>query len=338
MFLRFIIILIMSVTSGFAGDVSSEITPSPAPSKTPTAESDDDLDTEATDDSEEVRFMEPFTQSDLSVLTGNVQRPNGAIWHNGKIYAVCNGDWTIYELEADTGSTQTYIYGVRNGHTLYVDELSDTEIDLWVPDYDTNTLLRINRSRAPQSIVTNMEGPWGIAFLDEDHFLVTNLLGNSISLINRDGTSQELVNDLRSPTGIAIHDEFVFVANNGSARRSLEWGRVNDLLESLAEDEVADEMTMEPLVSGLQNTTGVVLGEDEMLYFAYALGTRGVVGRVDPVRCMESGGCTNDQVEIVLYTELAAPLAGLTISPDMRLYVHTIFRPEIYWVQLEQSD
>jgi hypothetical protein len=72
-----------------------------------------------------------------------------------------------------------------------------------------------------------------------------------------------------------------------------------------------------------------------MLYFAYALGTRGVVGRVDPEFCMENGGCSNDQVEVVLFTELAAPLAGLTFSDDMRLFVHTIYRPEIYWVQIE---
>jgi hypothetical protein len=80
-----------------------------------------------------------------------------------------------------------------------------------------------------------------------------------------------------------------------------------------------------------------VLGPDGYLYFAYSLGTRGVIGRVDPEVCRENNGCNIDRVEIVLYTELAAPLAGLAISPDMRLYVHTIFRPEIYWVQLKDS-
>jgi hypothetical protein len=78
-----------------------------------------------------------------------------------------------------------------------------------------------------------------------------------------------------------------------------------------------------------------VLGSDGKLYFAYSLGTRGVVGRVDPEVCRLNGGCTNDQVEVVLYTELAAPLAGLTLSPDMKLYVHTMFSPDIYWVQIE---
>jgi hypothetical protein len=91
------------------------------------------------------------------------------------------------------------------------------------------------------------------------------------------------------------------------------------------------------LVSGLQNTTGLVLGPDGYLYFAYALGTRGVVGRVDPDVCRERGGCSNTDVEIVVFTELAAPLAGLTISPDMRLFVHTMFSPDIYWVQLSTA-
>jgi hypothetical protein len=56
------------------------------------------------------------------------------------------------------------------------------------------------------------------------------------------------------------------------------------------------------------------------------------------MKCIEEGGCTNDQVEIVVFTELAAPLAGLTISPDMRLFVHTMFSPDIYWVQLDNRS
>jgi hypothetical protein len=87
-------------------------------------------------------------------------------------------------------------------------------------------------------------------------------------------------------------------------------------------------------VSGLQNTTGLQLASDGYLYFAYSLGTRGIVGRVDPLVCMENGGCTNEQVEIVVYTELQAPLAGLTITPDMRLFVHTMFSPDLYWARI----
>jgi hypothetical protein len=327
-----ITITLISIVAIFTPSQSLATTPSPspAPSKTPTSTPEPET-TEEPLNELPTEFIQPFTQTDLSVLTGNVQRPNGAIWHNDRIYAVCTGDWTIYELEDDTGSTQTYIYGVRNGHSLYIEDLSETEIDIWVPDYDTNSLLHVNRSRAPQSIAANLEGPWGIAYLDEEHFLITNLAGNNIVLVSRDGEVQEVVNDLRSPTGVAVNEEFVYVANNGSARRSIEWINKDELIEG-------DSPVPEPLVTGLQNTTGIVLGPDELLYFAYALGTRGVVGRVDPEVCREQGGCSNEQVEIVLYTELAAPLAGLTISPDKRLFVHTIFRPEIYWVQLEQEQ
>src|SRR5690606_9569737 len=89
-----------------------------------------------------------------------------------------------------------------------------------------------------------------------------------------------------------------------------------------------------PLVTGLQNVTGITLGSDGWLYFAYALGTRGVVGRIDPNACVGNGGCTNDQIEVVVFTELSVPLAGLTLSPDMKLYVHSMFSPDLYWVQL----
>jgi hypothetical protein len=86
-------------------------------------------------------------------------------------------------------------------------------------------------------------------------------------------------------------------------------------------------------VSGLQNVSVLAMGGDGYLYFAYALGTRGVVGRIQPEQCQESG-CTADQVEIVVFTELQAPLAGLAISPDMELFIHTIYRPEIYRIKI----
>mgnify|MGYP002713084663 CR=1 FL=1 len=324
--------ILIALTFSIASQVSA-ITPTPAPTKTPSAESTEEpgTDSETTDEEDtetvDAQYIEPYTQADLSVLTGNVQRPNAAFWHNDKLYTVCNGDWTLYELEDDTGSTITYSYGVRNGHTLYAE--GESTLDLFIPDYDVNALVQVTGGASPITIADQLEGPWGIAYLDEENFLVTTLLGNQLLKISRDGDVEELVTGFRSPTGVALSDEYVFVANNGSARRSIEW---------LPLEELGSESTPEPLVSGLQNTTGIVYAEDGNLYFAYAVGTRGVVGRVDPEVCIEQGGCTNDQVEIVLYTELAAPLAGLTISPDMRLFVHTIYRPEIYWVDIDQSN
>lgn len=305
-------------------------TPTPAPTKTaiqnetasPTVETEIE-----TANPEEVTF----TQTDLTVITGNVQRPNGAVWFDDKIYVVCSGDWTIYEIEDRSGSTRTYIYGVRNGHSMVSEVNSNNELTLWVPDFATNQLLLVNSVRAPQIIADNLEGPWGILQKDEDEFLITSLNGNSIYAVNRDGTTRIIAEALRSPTGIASNTDYVYVANSGSARRAIEWFE-----KSLIDSSNDTPISTQPLVSGLQNVTGMVLAEDGMLYFAYSLGTRGVVGKVDPIVCQEKGGCTNDEVQIVVYTELAAPLAGLTISPDMRLFIHTMFRPEIYWVQLAQ--
>ncbi|GAB4524394.1 MAG: hypothetical protein OHK0046_39080 [Anaerolineae bacterium] len=306
----------------------SQLTPTPAPSKTPTPEPI--LNPEVTEEPENditTQINQPYTQADLNVLVGNVQRPNGMVWHNDMLYTMCNGDWTVYEIAARTGDTRTYIYGVRNGHTLFAEDISETSINLWIPDFDTNSLMVINQQRAPQAIASNLQGPWGIAYLDEEQFLVTNLTGNNVVTISRGGEVREVVSQMRSPAGIVIDDDFVYIANNGSARRSIEW---------IAKDEInnGENPSPQPLATGLQNTTGLAMGADGYLYFTYALGTRGVVGRLDPEECRENGGCSNDQIEIVLYTELAAPLAGLTLSPDMRLFVHTIFRPEIYWLQL----
>jgi hypothetical protein len=293
------------------------LTPTIAPSKTPVPAA-----TESVNRTSPIRSL---TQVDLSILTGNVQRPNGVVWHNDKLYVSCSGDWTLYVLDDTNGVTQTYISGVRNAHTLYAETNSNNELILWTPDFQNNSLLRVSR-QGVQTIASNLNGPWGITNLDDETFLVSNLLNNSVTAITRDGEVSELVNGLMSPTGLAHDETFLYIGNNGSTRRAIEWF---DL-------ETSDTQT-QPLISGLQNVTGLAMGDDGYLYFAYSLGTRGVVGRVKPGECRENGGCTQDQVEIVVLTELAAPIAGLTLSPDMRLYIHTMFSPDIYWVQLPVS-
>jgi hypothetical protein len=288
--------------------------------------------------SEEINTL---TQDDLTTITGNVQRPNGLIQLNGKLYIACSGDWTIYEVDLEAQSTVTYIYGVRNSHTMLIDSTSNDQVTIWAPDFVQNSLLRVNPVRSPETIATNLEGPWGIASLDQDTFLITSTDGNRILAVSKSGNVLPIATELRSPTGIAVSNNRVYFANSGSARRAIEWLDLTDveIRETLATPEALAATTIEvmpsPLVSGLQNVTNVVLGPDDLLYFAYSLGTRGVVGRIDPEMCIEEG-CTNDEVEIVLYTELTAPLAGLTISPDMLLYTHTMFRPEIYQADLKE--
>jgi hypothetical protein len=304
-------------------------TPTPAPTKTPSSETIVPEQTESLEEgTPEPTEFTPLTQSDLNIITGNVQRPNGIAWYNNKLYVLCSGDWTIYEIDDRTGSTRTYIYGTRNAHSLYPEAADNGGLTIWVPDFDQSSLLAVNTTRAPSPVATNLQSPWGIAPLDEEHFIITSFGANTVSSISRRGEIEQILSGLRSPTGIVHDDGYVYVANSGSARRAIEWFKINTDEEPLAQ----------PLVTGLQNTTGITLANDDYLYSAFSLGTRGVIGRIDPVKCREQGGCTNNEVEIVLYTELAAPLAGLAISPDMRLFVHTMFRPEIYWVQLPLGE
>lgn len=274
--------------------------------------------------------IEPLTQSDLTVLTGNVQRPNGIFALGDKLYTSCSGDWTVYEIEADTGRTITYSSGIRNAHTLYAEREGDRTI-IFAPDFQLNQLVRADRGAA-QPVATGLNGPWGIAYLDDDEFFITNLLGNTAVVVNREGELRTVLEGLASPAGVVITDERIFIGNNGSTRRAIEW-YPRDVIGLRTP---SPETEPSPVVNGIQNVTGLALADDGYLYFAYALGTRGVVGRVDPEVCIAAGGCGNDQVQAVLYTELSAPLAGLTITPDMRLYVHTMFAPDIYWVQLPE--
>jgi hypothetical protein len=273
----------------------------------------------------------PKTQSDLSIVTGNIQRPNGITWYNNKLYTVCSGDWTLYEIDLTSGSTTQYIYGIRNAHTLYA-TTKDEKLSLWIPDFQSNTLVNIYEG-VSQTITSNLQGPWGITLIEDQSFGVTNLSGNNVTLITHNGDSKEIISGLRSPTGIASDDKYIYIANTGSTRRAIEWFDKSAILDAEMAIDAGESAT--PLITGLQNVTDITIGSDDLLYFSYSLGTRGVVGRVDPEVCRNNGGCTSDTVEIVLYTELPSPLAGLTITPDMKLYIHSIFSPEIYWVQLD---
>lgn len=332
------ILLIFTVSVTFSMSLAQRITPTPAPTKTATPT----LGNTSTPETTEVVVpttnaenplapdspIDPFTQADFSVLVGNVQRPNGAVWFDDKLYTVCNGDWTLYELDIIQRTTVTYIFGVRNAHTLYAETSpSDQRVRLWTPDFEQNTFGVVDVNGIV-TIATDLNGPWGVTPINES-FLVTSLLGNTILEISREGEIREIVEGMRSPTGIAADaNNIVYVANNGSARRAVEWFEFSSVVGTIEP---------QPLVSGIQSVTNIVLANDGYLYFAYALGTRGVIGRIDPIFCRESGGCTNDQVEIVVYTELDAPLAGLTISPNLELFVHTIYRPEIYSIDLRST-
>jgi hypothetical protein len=276
-----------------------------------------------------------FTQADLSILTGNIQRPNGLVWYDNKIYTSCSGDWTLYEIDAETGTTSQYLYGVKNAHSILATS-DDTGLSLWMPDFQSNTVTQINKG-VSRNIASNLNGPWGIAPVNDGRFLISNLHTNNVIVVGS-GEPQEVIKGLKSPTGIAVQADYVYVANTGSARRAIEWFSLSDLVAADANIHTSDSAVNRSLVSGLQNVTNIMVAADGYLYFNYALGTRGVVGRIDPIACREQGGCSNSEVEIVLYTELAAPLAGLTISPDMRLYVHSIYSPDIYWLDLDNTS
>jgi hypothetical protein len=333
----------LSVGAVFAA-YAQDTTPTPAPSKTPdgeavpvaaaTAQATATATAPAETAVASTSLPTPYTQADLQLLSGIVQRPNGLTFYNDYIYAACSGDSTVYELDAISGATVTLIAGVGNAHTLIVEpsEVDGVEV-MWVPEYSANTLLRLTSAGQRETIADGFNGPWGIVRESETSFIVSNLLGNSVVRATEDGELTLLLEGMAGPAGVVLDGDMLYVANNGSTRRSIE---AYDL--SAAGGETDSVALRRPIVTGLQNTTGLQLAPDGMLYFAYAIGTRGVVGRVDAEACMAAGGCTNDAVEIVLFTELTAPLAGLTISPDMRLYVHSIYGPELYWLRLGAQD
>lgn len=275
------------------------------------------------DESSDVGLATPLLQDDLQLLVGNVQRPNAMVWFEDHLYTVCNGDWTIYQIDDRSGDTITYVFGVKNGHSMLM-EGTDAGFDLWVPDPDSKTLWKVNQDRlAPQSVFAELAAPWGIARMDEERLLVSDTKENAIFQVSEAGEAIAIASGLRAPTGIAIDDGRIYFANGGSARRGIEWIEV---------EENGNISEPKPLVKGLQNTTNIILGDDGLLYFGYALGTRAVVGRVDPDNCLEDG-CSGDETEMVVFSDISAPVS-LALSPDLRLFLHSRFRPEVYWAQL----
>lgn len=95
------------------------LTPTIAPSKTPISVPTEIQPTDQQTDEPISSPVDLNTQSDLQILTGNIQRPNGMIWINDKLYVSCSGDWTLYEINSANGSTAQYLYGVKNAHTFY---------------------------------------------------------------------------------------------------------------------------------------------------------------------------------------------------------------------------
>ena len=338
-FLIFFLVLLLGLQTLLAQETP---TTTPAPSKTASPTTTDTALPEGTESDiateipqETTELPRSYTQEDLSVLVGNVQRPNGFVYHDEYLFGACNGDWTLYQIHAITGETITFVQNIRNVHQMTL-EPTEEGYNLWIPDFDTNKLMFVNQDRGfPRMIADeNLDGPWGITPIG-DRFLISNVKADNLVIADRDGNVAVAVEGLRSPAGLVLNEEFIYVANNGSARRAIEWFSIEDLVfDDDGNPEIVEDIT-QPLISGLQNVSNLVLADDDYLYFTFALGSRGVVGRVNPEECREDA-CSNDEVEIVVFTELPAPLAGLTITPDMRLFVHTIYRPELYWVDLYQ--
>ncbi len=273
--------------------------------------------------SQATMLARPYLQDELQLLVGNVQRPNAIAWLDEQLYTVCNGDWTIYQIDDRTGDTITFVFGIRNGNSMLA-ESSEDGLEIWVPDPDSQTLWMVDQGRqAPVRISDDLGTPWGITRINDDDFLITNTQDNAIVQVSESGETSTILSELRSPTGITTHANRVYFANGGSARRGIEW------IEDLDDGSYSEPKS---LVSGLQNTTNILMGSDSRLYFAYALGTRGVIGRINPIACLDDG-CDNADVEMVVFSDIPAPIA-MALSPDMRLFLHSRFRPEIYWLQL----
>ena len=324
-YIRFAILCCICFAATIAGaqsDQSPTSTPVAPEGVAPTSESVSTTE-DNVDERQTAPLPQPYLQGDLNLLVGNVQRPNAMFWFESHLYTVCNGDWTIYKIDDASGDTITFVFGIKNGNSMLI-EGDENAFKIWVPDPDSALLQMVGHERqSPVTVSDQLRSPWGITRLSEEFLLITDTGRNEILQVTESGIAETVAIDLRSPTGIVSDENRIYFANGGSTRRGIE------TLEALDD---GDYTVPKTLVNGLQNVTNIELGQDGLLYFAYALGTRGVVGRIDPRICLDQG-CDNADVEMVIFSDLPAPVA-MTLSPDLRVFVHSRYRPEIYWVQL----
>ncbi len=269
-----------------------------------------------------------LSAEDLTALEPDVQRPNGLTVIDEKIYVACTGDGTLYEVEASSGRTLAYVYGVVDAHTLYAEPVEEGP-SLWIPDYGEGSLKHIADHNV-ETVAEGLEGPWGIAPVEDRGFLVTSQDAGRLSLIGRDGEQTVLLDGLEEPTGVVLAEAsgWVYVANTADLDRTVEGYRLETLLE------VGSSAEASLVIRGLERPTGLALDADGQLYVAYEAGGQGRVARVDPGACRDRGGCEADEVTLMVNTELPAPLAGLTLSGDGRMFLHTAYDGQVYWAQI----
>ncbi|MEO1291096.1 MAG: hypothetical protein AAFV93_25460, partial [Chloroflexota bacterium] len=221
-------ILLVSTVSYAQDDATATPGPSktPSPSETPAPDTDTSSEdvtavADSTTDEFQLRPLpRSYTQEDLSVLVGNVQRPNGIVYFDDFLFTACNGDWTLYRIDSVTGQTITYVFGIRNAHQMVAQE-TDAGFNIWIPDFDTDQLMRVDHTASAPRMVSNenLDGPWGIGEIAPEQFLISNLRADNLVVADTSGNTQVAMEGLRAPAGIIIHGDYVYVANNSSARR-----------------------------------------------------------------------------------------------------------------------
>ncbi len=270
----------------------------------------------------------PLPVDQIHYLTGNVARPNGIGWYANKLYVVCSGDGTVYELDDQTGFTNTYIYGVKDAFSIYPEKGRDGTLYLWVPDAGSRSIVRVTPAEV-ETIVSGTGEPWSLIPYDVNSFLVSGLRANTVEQVTRDGERTAWITGLEDPTALVLHREYLYVANTGDLDRSIEWYPLTDIRAGNPEPS--------PMLRGIEGITAMQIFSDGYLYFSYERDGRGLIGRIQPDICRDAGGCRADQVELVLDPRLNAPLAGLMITPDGRMFFHTRYGSVINWVQLDSQ-
>jgi len=180
-----------------------------------------------------------------------------------------------------------------------------------------------------RTVARDLHGPWGLAYVDEEHFLLTNLLSNTVNLLSRDGDNQVLLDGLSAPMGLVHDEETVYVANYGSTRRSIEWYDYDAVLDGSADARRSRSCAGQRLAE----RDRLAAWQRRQALLCLRASNRGMIGRVDPQICGRTAVAVTINRDRALQRPRGAA-GGLNAHAGHAAVRHTMFQTDLYWADI----
>jgi len=185
----------------------------------------------------------------------------------------------------------------------------DASGNLYVANYNNNTVSKVDASGSVTAIYTGFNCPYGLAFNNAGNLFVTNFIGNSISQVNASGVIIATFTGFNHPYGLAIDASGNLYVSNASANTVSKVDGSGNILATYM---------------GFHGPGNIVIDTSGNLYVTNA--SNGTVSKVDA-----SGTI------IATYTGISFPV-GLALDASGNLYIANITGHSISMIPAGSGD